>query len=87
MMNMKLLAFVTPPSMYHGCFAWKTSWEEIFTGEKKLFSDVSMNNCGCQDVRKHIDIKVSDSHVTLEISLKFVSLVKMKITSSEKNII
>ena len=42
MINMKLLAFVTPPSIYHGCSTWKTFWEEHFTGEEKLFSAVNM---------------------------------------------
>ena len=42
MMNMKLLAVITPPPIYHGCSTWKTSWEEKFTGEEKLFSAVNM---------------------------------------------
>ena len=42
MMNMKLLAVVTPSSMYHGCSTRKTFWEEKFTGEEKLFSAVNM---------------------------------------------
>ena len=37
MINMKLLAVVTPPSIYHGCSTPKKFWEEKFTGEKKLF--------------------------------------------------
>ena len=53
------------------------------TGERKLFSDVNMNNCGCHNIRKHKEIKVSDKYVTLDISLKFYSLDKTKITSSE----
>ena len=28
---MNLLGVVTPPSIYHGCFTWKTLWEEKFT--------------------------------------------------------
>ena len=35
MTNMKLLAVVTPPSIYHGCSTRKTFREEKFTGEKK----------------------------------------------------
>ena len=41
MMNMKILAVVTPPSIYHGCSTRKTSLEEKFTGEENLFSAVS----------------------------------------------
>ena len=35
-MNMKLLAVVTPPSIYHGCSARKTFCEGKFTGEEKF---------------------------------------------------
>ena len=42
-----------------------------------------MNNFGCRNVRKHIEIKGSDKYVNLGISLKFDSLDKMRITSSE----
>ena len=42
-----------------------------------------MNNCGRRNARKHKDIKGSDKYVILDISLKFDSLEKMKITSSE----
>ena len=81
MMNMKLLAVVTPPSIYHGCSNWKTFWDEKFTpGE---FTAVNMKNCGRRNFRKHIYIKGSDKYVTLDIPLKFGSLDKMRITSSE----
>ena len=83
MMNMKLLAVVTPPSIYHGCSTQKTFWEGKFTGEEKLFSAMNMKNCGRRNVRKHIEIKGSDKYVTLGISLKIDSLDKMKITASE----
>ena len=46
-------------------------------------SNTSMKNCCCRNVRKHRYIKGSDKYVTLEISLKFDSLDKMIITSSE----
>ena len=36
MMNMKLLEFVTPSSIYHGCSTWKMFWEDDFTGEEKF---------------------------------------------------
>ena len=81
MMNINILSVVTPSSIYHGCSTWKTFWEGKFTlGE---FTAVNMKNCGCHNVRKHRDIKGSDKYVTLNISLKFNSLDKMKITSSE----
>ena len=81
MMNMNIIAVVTPPSIYHGCFTWKTLWEIKFTvGE---FAAVSMKNCRRRNVWKHIDIKNSDKYVTLYIALKFGSLNKMRITSSD----
>ena len=45
-----------------------------------------MKNCSCHNVRKHKDIRGSDKYVTLEISSKFDSLDKMKITSSESKV-
>ena len=83
MMNMKLLAVVTPLSIYNGCSTRKTFWEVNFTGEEKLFLAVNMKNCGRPNVRKHREINVSDKYFTLDISLKFDSLYNMKITSSE----
>ena len=85
-MNINLLAVVTSPSIYHGCCTQKTFWEKNYTiGE---FKAVDMKNCvRCND-SKHIEINVSDKYVILDISLKFVSLYKMIITSSEsKNIL
>ena len=79
---MKFLV-VTPPSIYHGCSTRKTFWEEKFTGKEDLFLSVNMKNCGCRKVRKHKEIRGSDKYVTLDISSKFDSLDKMKITSSE----
>ena len=70
MMNMKLLAVVTPPSIYHGCSTWKTFWEEKVTREEKLFSAVNMNICGRINGRKHRDIKGSYKYFTLGILLK-----------------
>ena len=77
MMNMKLLEVVTPPSINYGYSTRKAFWEE------KFFSAVNKNNCGRCNVRKNREIKVSDKYVTLYISLKFDSLDKMKIISSE----
>ena len=82
MINMKLLSVVTPPSICHGWSTWKTFWEKKFTGEEKLFLAVNMKNCGRQNFRKHKDIKGSDKYVTLDISLTYDSLEKMKIKSS-----
>ena len=87
MMNMKLLAVVTLPSIFHGCSNRKTFWEENFTGEERFtlgeFTAVNMKNCDRHNVRKHISIKGSDKYFTLNISLKFVSLYNMRITSSD----
>ena len=84
-MNMNLLAVVTqpyimvaPPGRRSGR---KISQDRKFSlGE---FSVVNMKNCGHYNVRKHRDIKGSDKYVTLDILLKFDSLDKMRITSSE----
>ena len=82
---MKLLAVVTPPSIYNGCSTRKMFWEERFTGEVNFtlgeFTAVNIKRCGRQNVWKHIDIKVSDKFITLDISLKFGSLEKMIIIS------
>ena len=83
MMNTKILSVVTAPSIYHCCSTWKTFWEEKFTGEEKLFSAMKMKNYGRRDVMKHKEIKGRDKYVTLEISLKFDNLEKMKIKSLE----
>ena len=81
MINMKLLAVITPLSIYHGYSTCKNFWEEKFTlGE---FTDVNMKNFGRCNVRKHRDIKDSDKYNSLDISLTFDSLDKMRITSSE----
>ena len=44
---------------------------------------MNKKNCGRSNVRKHKEIKGSDNYVTLDISLKFDKMDKMKITSSE----
>ena len=62
-----------------GCF----SGRKKFTGKESLCLAVNIKNCGRRNVRKHKEIKGSDNYVTLDISLKFDSLDKMKITSSE----
>ena len=75
---MKLLAFATPPSIFYGCSTWKAFWEGKLTS-------VNMKNYGHHNVRKHREIKDGERYITLEISLKFGSLDKMKITSSDPN--
>ena len=44
---------------------------------------MKMKNCGCHNVRKHIDIKDSEKYIALYNSLKFGSQDNMRITSSE----
>ena len=70
---MKLLAVVTPLYIYHGCPTWKTFWEEKFTGEERFtlgeLSAVNMKQCGCCNVRKHREIKVSEKYFTLDMLL------------------
>ena len=89
-MNTKLLAVVIPPSIYHGCSTRKTFWEENFTGDEKFtlgeFSAVNMKNCGRRNVREHIEIKGSYKYATLDGSLKFYSMDKMRITSSDSKV-
>ena len=80
---MKVLAIVTPPSIYHGCSAWKTFLEEKFTGKENLFLAVDMKNCGRHNVSKQKENRGSDKYVTLDISSKFDNLDKMKTKSSE----
>ena len=45
-----------------------------------------MKHCGRRNVRKHKEIRGSDKYVTLDISSKFDSLDKMKITYSESKV-
>ena len=90
MMNMKLLAVVTPTTIYHDCSTRKIFWERKFTGEEKFtlgeFSAVNIKIFGRRNVSKHREIKGSDKYVNLDISLKFDSLDKMIITSSESKV-
>ena len=87
MMKMKLLAFVTPLSIYHGSFTWKPFWDENFTCEERFtlgeLTVVNMKNCFRRNVNKHREIKDNEKYITLDILLKFRSLEKMIITSSE----
>ena len=78
---MNILAVVTPLSIYHVCSTRKTFREGYFT-------PVNMKNCGHHNVRKHRDIKNGEKYITLDISLKFGSLDKMKSTNLQsQNII
>ena len=45
-----------------------------------------MKNCGRRNVREHKKIKSSDTNVTLDISLKFDKMDKMKVTSSDSKV-
>ena len=77
---MKVLAVVTPPSIYHGCSTRKTFWEEKFTGKEFFSLDVYMKCCGRRNVRKHKDIKGSDKYTNLNkqkeirVSDKYITL-------------
>ena len=73
---MKTLEVVTPPSIYHGCYTQKTFWEGKFTPVKK-------KNGGRRNVRKHREINNCEKCITLDISLKFGSLGKTEIISSD----
>ena len=78
---MKLLEVVSPPYIYHGWYTQNTLWEENFTlGE---FTTVNMKSFGHPNVRKYRGINDSDKYITLDIPLKFGSLDKTKITSSD----
>ena len=82
-MNMKLLLFVTPQSIYNGCSTHKTFWGGKFTlGE---FTPVNMKHFGRCNVRKYREIKDSDKYIALDIFLESGSLKNMRITSSDPN--
>ena len=74
--KIKLLAVVTPPYIYNGCSNWKAFWEVKFT-------PLNINVFGCYNVRKHREINNGEKYITLDISLNFGRMEKMKITSSE----
>ena len=69
--NMNLPSVLTPPSIYHGCSARKTFWEEKFT-------PVNMKKCGCHNVRKHREVNNGDHDIALDIYLKSGNMEKMK---------
>ena len=73
---MNILEVVKPPSIYHGISTWKMFWEEIFTPG-------NMKNCGWCNVKKDREIKNSEKYITLDISLKYGCLDKIKIKSLE----
>ena len=75
-MNMKLLAVVTSPYIYHVCSTQKMFWEEIFTL-------ANMNKYCHRNARKHRDIKNGVKYIILEISLDFGILDKIRTTSLE----
>ena len=75
-MNMNILAVVTPPYIYHGWSTRKTFWVRKFT-------PVNMKNYGCCNFRKHREIKNGEQYIALVISPKFGNMDKIKITYSE----
>ena len=81
--NINLLAVVTPPSIYHGCSTQKTFWEEKST--LSGFITVNIICFGCRNVMKHKEIDNGEKYITLDISLEFGYLEKIKIISSEPN--
>ena len=74
---MKLVAVVTTLSVYCGCSTWKTFWQEIFT-------PVSMKSYRRRNVNKQRKIKYGEKYITLDISLKYGILDKMKIKYSKQ---
>ena len=72
---MKLLEYVSPPSIYHVCFTQKSFWEEKIT-------PVNMRSCGCRNTRKQNKIKIGQQYIALENSLELCCLEKSKFTSS-----
>ena len=44
---------------------------------------MNMKNCGRHNVSKHIEIKGSDTYITLDILLKFGSMYKTRILYSD----
>ena len=79
-MNMNLISVVTPLSIYHGYSTRKTFWEENFT-------PVNMKQFGRCNVRKQREIHYGEKYTTLDISLNFGCLDKMKITLQNQKII
>ena len=47
---------------------------------------MNMKNCGCRNISKQREIKGSDKYVALNKLLKFDSLEKMKVISSESKV-
>ena len=74
-MNMNLLKVVTLPSIYRGCSAQKTLWQETFT-------PVNMKNYGRCNVKKHREIKNGEKYIALDVYLNSGSLENIKMTSS-----
>ena len=64
-MNMKLLAALTQPYIYHSCSTWNTFWEDKATlGE---FTPVNMKNCGRHNIINYIEVKNGKKYITLDI--------------------
>ena len=84
-MNMKFISVVTPAYIYRGCSTQKMFWEEKFTLSE--LTPVNMKISGRQNVGKHREITNGEKYTTFNISLKFSSLDKIKITSSSSKYI
>ena len=65
--------------------SWLLNLEDVLGGKFHAWRVLSCEheNFSRRNVRKHREIKSSDKYVTLDVSLKFDSLDKMRITSSE----
>ena len=67
--------------------SWLIHSEDVLGGKVhrrgKVVLSCEHENFGCSNVRKHREIKGSYKYVNFDISLKFDSLERMKITSSE----
>ena len=79
---MNLIAVVTSMYIYHGCSTQKTLLEGKFTVCEVIPTNIK--SCGRRNVRKHREFKNGEKYITLDISLKFGSMEKMNITSSEQ---
>ena len=67
---MNFLEFLTPTSIYHGCYTQKKFWEDNFT-------PVNITSCVRQNVRKHREINNGEQKITLDISLKLDFMYKI----------
>ena len=62
---------------------FKNICQELMKCHKNEFTTAGMKKCGRQNIRKHMETDNGEKYITLEISLEFCNLDKMKITSLE----